>query len=140
MKQSNQKQIIPIANDLASAYDDNLFIIHVITTENYEAHRDSLQDSPEFNDFSLDQEADSAAEYARRVAKQMIEETGVDIEPRGRVGDIADETLPEATSIAPQYLVIGGKRRTPTGKALFGSSAQKILLNADCPVVTVMTD
>jgi nucleotide-binding universal stress UspA family protein len=34
-------------------------------------------------------------------------------------------------------IVIGLRRRTPTGKFLLGSNAQEILLDADCPVLAV---
>jgi nucleotide-binding universal stress UspA family protein len=33
--------------------------------------------------------------------------------------------------------VIGLRRRTPTGKLLFGSDAQQILLDVPCPVLAV---
>lgn len=34
-------------------------------------------------------------------------------------------------------IVIGLRRRTPTGKFLLGSNAQEILLDAECPVLAV---
>ena len=34
-------------------------------------------------------------------------------------------------------LVVGIHRRSPVGKALLGSNAQRILLNATCPVLAV---
>ena len=35
---------------------------------------------------------------------------------------------------------MSGRRRSPTGKALFGSITQYVLLNADQPVITAMVD
>ena len=52
----------------------------------------------------------------------------------------AEEIIDEAESEDPRYLVISGRRRSPTGKALFGSTTQQVLLNVDCPVVTQMDD
>lgn len=135
------KQIVSIAYDLATAYDDTLVIMHVIPEEDYEAHRDSLEDTSGMNTFSVSQEEKSAERFVRRYVDEAVEDVAVErIEPLGRVGDAASEILAEADSRNPRYLVVGGRRRSPTGKALFGDTAQRILLNADCPVVTQMLD
>jgi nucleotide-binding universal stress UspA family protein len=51
-------------------------------------------------------------------------------EPSERVLEVAQET--DATLI-----VLGLRHRSRVGKFLLGSSAQRILLEADCPVLTV---
>ncbi len=45
-----------------------------------------------------------------------------------------------AKTVGAELLVIGGRRRTPVGKALMGSATQKIILGAPCPVLVVMPD
>lgn len=134
------KTVVSIANDLATAYDDTLVVLHVIPRDDYESHRDEIRDIPGFENFSISQKVDSAAGFAERLVNETLDAPTVEIKTRGRIGDIADETLAEAMKVDPKYLVISGKRRSPTGKAFFGSSTQKILLNADCPVVTKMTE
>jgi len=132
------ERTLSIAHDLARAYDDTLVVLHVIPNEDYREHKRAIEDLPGFGDFSLSQAEDSAKQVAEQFGRNTLEgDTGA-IETRGRVGNVADEILAEADSLDPQYLVIGGRRRSPTGKALFGDRAQKILLNADCPVVTNM--
>ena len=49
----------------------------------------------------------------------------------------ADEILGIAREVEASAIVIGLRRRSPVGKLILGSSAQQILLEADCPVVAV---
>lgn len=60
--------------------------------------------------------------------------------PLGWAGSRDQSILDAANDVDARYLVIGGRKRSPTGKALFGSITQTVLLEADLPVVTVMTD
>jgi nucleotide-binding universal stress UspA family protein len=52
-------------------------------------------------------------------------------------GDVADELLAAAERHAARLVVIGLRRRSPVGKLLLGSTAQRVLLQADCPVLAV---
>ena len=135
------KRAIRIGYDLATRYDDTLTVLYVIPRDDYEEHKKNLQDITEFGDFTLDQEQGSAERFAREFAQGKIEDVDMDlIEPLGRVGDVAEEVLTEADRIDPRYLVISGRRRSRVGKALFGDTAQEILLNANCTVVTSLSD
>jgi nucleotide-binding universal stress UspA family protein len=49
----------------------------------------------------------------------------------------AEEVVAAAEQRRASLVVIGLRRRTPTGKLLFGSDAQRILLDAPCPVLAV---
>lgn len=51
--------------------------------------------------------------------------------------DPADALLAVAGEEAVSVLVIGVRHRSPVGKLLLGSSAQRILLEATCPVLAV---
>lgn len=54
--------------------------------------------------------------------------------PRG--AELAEE-LVAAASGPDDLIVIGIRRRTATGKLILGTSAQHVLLDAACPVLTV---
>ncbi|WP_222195083.1 universal stress protein [Modestobacter italicus] len=64
---------------------------------------------------------------------------GVPLELRQtpHTGDLADAVLRVAEEADASVIVIGLRRRSPVGKLLMGSSAQRILLDADRPVLAV---
>jgi nucleotide-binding universal stress UspA family protein len=51
--------------------------------------------------------------------------------------DVAEEVLAVAAEVEPRLLVVGVRRRTPLGKLIMGSVAQRLILEAPCPVVAV---
>ena len=64
---------------------------------------------------------------------------GVELEIRQQTheGDAADAVLRVAQEIDASVIVIGLRKRSPVGKLIMGSSAQRILLDADRPVLAV---
>jgi len=54
-----------------------------------------------------------------------------------RPNDTADTILSLADQAGADLLVIGGRRRSPVGKAILGSVTQNLILAADCPVLVV---
>jgi nucleotide-binding universal stress UspA family protein len=71
--------------------------------------------------------------------RSLLDGSGLDYDleqhVEGREG--ADEVVTAAEQRRASLVVIGLRRRTPTGKLLFGSDAQRILLDAPCPVLAV---
>jgi nucleotide-binding universal stress UspA family protein len=55
-------------------------------------------------------------------------------------GTASDAVLGVAQEVDAELLVVGIHRRSPVGKALLGSNAQRILLNAMCPVLAVRAE
>ena len=53
------------------------------------------------------------------------------------VRDVPDALLGIADEVGATMLVIGIRHRSPVGKFLLGSTAQRILLGARCPVLAV---
>lgn len=51
--------------------------------------------------------------------------------------DPADDLITAAEETGASLIVIGLRRRTPVGKLILGASAQRILLDAPCPVLAV---
>ena len=61
----------------------------------------------------------------------------LDVRQAPHSGDAADEVLRVAREVEASVIVIGLRKRSPVGKLLMGSSAQRILLDADRPVLAV---
>ena len=80
-----------------------------------------------------------ATEDTLDAVRARLDQTGVVYEIKQLVrGHEASEELVEAADrLGASLLVIGIRRRTPTGKLITGSQAQRILLDANCPVLAV---
>lgn len=71
---------------------------------------------------------------------QELTERGVEHEIHEYVRDQtpAQDLMEAVDEFEADLLVIGYKRRTATGKALLGSHAQEVLMNAKVPVLAMM--
>ena len=87
-------------------------------------------------DALVDSRYASAADWAS--VRQRLTDSGVEHEVAQAVEarDPADQ-LRIAQQTNAELIVIGLRRRTPVGKLIMGSSAQTVLLEADCPVLAV---
>ena len=52
----------------------------------------------------------------------------------------AEDLISIAETSQAELIVIGLRRRSPVGKLILGSNAQRILLDAHCPVLAVKAD
>jgi nucleotide-binding universal stress UspA family protein len=83
--------------------------------------------------------ADVAPDTAVQEMTARASAAGVDLDVRQapHAGEVADEVLRVAQETDASVIVIGLRKRSPVGKLLMGSSAQRILLDADRPVLAV---
>ncbi|MCW3843275.1 universal stress protein [Micromonospora yasonensis] len=83
--------------------------------------------------------ADLAGEAEIADLVQRATTAGVEVEIRqdAHAGDLAEEVVRVAEAVDASVVVIGLRRRSPVGKLIMGSAAQRILLDADRPVLAV---
>jgi nucleotide-binding universal stress UspA family protein len=72
---------------------------------------------------------------AVRETKDRLEAAGVTVELLESSGDPAGEVLRYAEEYDVDQICVGGRKRTPAGKALFGSVTQDVILGTHCPVL-----
>ena len=131
--------VVETAYDLAAAYDDELIALHVIPEEDFDQHKEHIMGLPFYDSFRFSHDEEGAERFATQVVETSLSERDTDIvTTRGRVGDVVEEIISEADALEPRYLVIGGRRQSPVGKAAFGDITQQVLLKSEQPVVTLM--
>lgn len=121
--------------EVAKPAGATVVLAHVFTKSEY----DDVLARLEF-DRDLDEiEPDAVARRHSTILElgELLDEHAVDYEIRGGVGEHGPTIVDLATSTAADRVVVGGRRRSPTGKAVFGSTAQEVLLSAPCPVTFV---
>lgn len=71
--------------------------------------------------------------------RARLSDSGVpfDVRQTARGRDVADDIIGAAVDQDAELIVIGLRRRSPVGKLILGSNAQRILLDAPCPVLAV---
>jgi nucleotide-binding universal stress UspA family protein len=96
------------------------------------------------NSASGDQRVDAAFASTEDIAgvERQLSDAGLRHQVRHEVSGKsgADSLLALADEVGATLIVIGLRRRSPTGKLLFGSNAQQILLQSECPVLAVKAD
>jgi nucleotide-binding universal stress UspA family protein len=87
----------------------------------------------------FDKEDAVETEAQLQEVRDQLSESGVENEIRQLVRglDPAEDLINVAEDVGADFIVIGLRRRTPVGKLILGSNAQRILLDAPCPVLAV---
>lgn len=123
--------VIATAHELATALDTELIVVHVADVGEEKERGKSRADLKA----TIEEHVANAVGDPDAATVRIIEESGGRMDlPSGRV---ADAVLRHAEKADASYIVTGTRKRTPVGKAMLGSVAQTILLNAEVPVVTI---
>ncbi len=125
------------AADVADPSDAEIVLAHVFEEDEYETARSRLN-------LATDAEVTPTTIAERKATVRDLDDAlaglGFDARADGRLSDGASrgQRLVElADEIDADMIVLGGRGRSPAGKALFGSTTQEVLLGSPCPVTFV---
>jgi nucleotide-binding universal stress UspA family protein len=139
---SDQRRIESLASTAAEVgglMQSTVCILHVFTEPRFERVAERLE-----SDSGATPDPDEAARHVepvRAVARRLsspLRDYGSTLRIAGRVGEtVSDEIVAAAAEVDAKQVLVGGRRRTPVGKVRTGSTAQRVLLDAPCPVTFV---
>ncbi|EMA39487.1 universal stress protein [Halobiforma nitratireducens] len=120
--------------EVAAPADATVVLAHVFTDDEY----DEVLDRLEFETGSDVEPDEVAARHStiRELGSDLAEHE-VEYDVRGTVGDHGPAIVDLALEADADRVLVGGRRRSPAGKAVFGSTAQEVLLSSPCPVTFV---
>lgn len=118
IQQARYVSSLPDASESVAAY-----VLFVFTEESDDLPR-------EFEQFKS---ADRIGSVRR--AKEHLDDHGVDVTILEDSGDTEADILDRAEEYDVDAIVLGGQKRSPVGKAVFGSVTQSVILESDRPVV-----
>ncbi|MES3160265.1 MAG: universal stress protein [Halorubrum sp.] len=74
---------------------------------------------------------------AVRRAQEVLDAAGVESTHHETSGDPATEIGATAAAVDADTICVSGRKRSPAGKAVFGSVTQEVILSSDRPVLAV---
>ncbi|WP_181693460.1 universal stress protein [Natronomonas sp. LN261] len=120
--------------DVAAPTGANVVFLHVFSEQAYQAGIEEAGFDPD--DPPSPDELASRLEAIDSMAAELGE-ADVPYGIEGRIGDEADAILEAATDVDADVLYVSGRKRSPTGKAVFGSTVHRLLMDSPCPVLFV---
>ena len=134
---SDQDRIEPLARtaiDIAGPAGATVKLAHVFSEDEYEETREALEFGP---DGEVTPDVVAKRHVTVRELGDALNAAGVPFTPHGAIGERGETIVELASLLEADLVIVGGRKRSPTGKAVFGSTAQAVMLNAPCPVTFV---
>ncbi|MEF8802451.1 MAG: universal stress protein [Halolamina sp.] len=64
----------------------------------------------------------------------LFDDAGVEFTRHGALGENGEQLVEIAGPLGADLIIVGGRKRSQTGNAVFDSTFQEIMLDAPCPV------
>lgn len=128
--------LVDAAVEVAEPAGAAVSLLYVFPRDDYETVMDQMGIDTTTGGLTADEVA--RRHESVRGPAERLESLGIDYEIRGvSGGDPADQVVRKIERLEADLAVVGGDRRSPAGKAVFGDPAQQVLLSAPVPVLYV---
>jgi len=137
-------ELIEEAGELAAGVDASVTVLALMTEAEFEETVEALDTVASQEGTSYDDQVavDAARTEAREAVSEFYDSLGLEWEVTAAVieeeADAADQIIESAEGHDADHVFLTGRRRSPTGKAVFGDRAQAVILNFDGPVTTLV--
>lgn len=130
------RQLLQEAREHAAGADADLVLLVTLTENEYEETQDMLDTigSIEHTTYTDDQALTAATNVAEELARDVLADGAISYEVVPRVAnedERAEAVIDVAEETESDHVFVVGRKRSPTGKALFGDLAQYVILNFD---------
>ncbi|TKR28056.1 universal stress protein [Natronomonas salsuginis] len=120
--------------DVAVPADASVVLLHAFSERAYDEGIEEAGFDPE--------ESPSPDELAKRLEgidllSEALSAADISYDVRGEIGAEGETILQTTKAVDGDLLFISGRKRSPTGKAVFGSTSHRIMMNSSCPVLFV---
>lgn len=129
--ETRMRPVIEHAAEIASGLSARVILYHVY-------------DPGEFKDLlsALDYESADPTQMARQngtieLAAEILNEAGVDFSVEASTGAADEELVSYIKAHDIDHVFVGGRNRSPSGKAVLGSVSQRVMIGIDVPSTLV---
>lgn len=129
------------AGTVAAATDVKVVVFALALEGSEHASVDTMRQWEGFEDVGSDESTDTVHRFAEYLGSQILDPLGVEYLA---VGDVVETTRPSdkvvdvAKNHGCDHIYVANRSTSPAGKALFGDTAQSVIMNFD-GIVSVQT-
>jgi nucleotide-binding universal stress UspA family protein len=128
---------VTYAVSVAACFSCPVTLLHVINLQDYPMYQYSLEYTVPDRYISQYEYAESEARNGLKPFENLFSSRGLPVGIEIRVGSPFEEILTAAERCCADLIVIGSHRRTGIGRLLLGSTTERVIERARCPVLVV---
>ncbi|GAB3039331.1 universal stress protein [Natronobiforma cellulositropha] len=141
--EDHARTLIREAGELADGVGAELLLLTLMDRDGYEQDLETMATiaNIEGTSYTTEDVKESGRQYARDLAKSELDGLDIEYEPVAAIiedGDEAHRIVAVAEEKDCDHIFIVGRKRSPTGKAIFGDTAQRVILDFG-GIVSVVT-